>query len=90
MIGANVMPIVKISERGQMVIPLAFRRKMDLQKGSRLALDFSERDRTITLRPLTGSGQGSLRGFLKGTEVMEVRRAERQREMTKDAKRTGR
>ena len=84
------MPIVKISERGQMVIPQEIREKMDLQKGRRLFLDFSERDRTITLRPLGKRTEGSLRGFLRHTNVLELRAEERRKELERDARRARR
>jgi AbrB family looped-hinge helix DNA binding protein len=84
------MPIVRISERGQMVIPQDIRQKLGLQKGSMLFLDFSEPDQTILLRPAgPGAGQ-SLRGFLKGTNVMELRLRERRREIAKDERRARR
>ena len=46
------MAIVTISERGQLVIPHEIRQKLDLPKGRKLFVDFSERERTITLRPV--------------------------------------
>ena len=84
------MPIVKLSERGQMVIPQEIREKLDLHKGRRLFLDFSERDRIITLRPIGNQAQGSLRGFLKHTDVLELRVAERRKELERDARRARR
>ena len=82
------MPIVKISECGQLVIPQEVREKLDLQKGRRLFLDFSERDGTITLRPLPNKPAGSLRGFLKGSKVQELRAEERRKELERDARRS--
>ena len=84
------MPIVRISERGQMVIPQHIREKLDLQKGSMLFLDFSEPDQTIVLRPVGRDPAQSLRGFLKGTNVMELRRLERKREIDRDERRARR
>ena len=84
------MPVVKVSERGQMVIPQVVREKLDLHKGRLLFLEFSERDRTITLRPLDPQGGASLRGFLKDTNVLELRAEERRRELERDARRTQR
>jgi len=59
------MDIVTLSERGQLVIPHQIRRKLDLAKGRRLYVEFSEKDRTIILRPVDTFR--TLRGFLKGT-----------------------
>ena len=84
------MPVVKVSERGQMVIPQVVREKLDLHKGRLLFLEFSERDRTITLRPLDPHAGASLRGFLKDTNVLELRAEERRRELERDARRTQR
>jgi len=77
------MPIVVISERGQLVIPQEIRRKLELTKGRRIELQFSEQDRTITLRPV--EPLKTLRGFLKGTPstthmLRTLRKEERQRE----------
>ena len=82
------MPIVRISERGQLVIPQEVREKLDLQKGRRLFLDFSERDGTITLRPLPNKPAESLRGFLKGTNVLKLRADERRKELERDERRS--
>jgi AbrB family looped-hinge helix DNA binding protein len=74
------MPIVVMSERGQLVIPQEIRRKLDLVKGRKLFLEFSESDNTITLRPM--DALESLRGFLKSAPTTDrmlriVRREER-------------
>ena len=82
------MPIVRISERGQLVIPQEVREKLDLQKGRRLFLDFSERDAAITLRPLPNQPAGSLRGFLKGSNVLKLRAEERRKELERDERRS--
>ncbi len=77
------MPVVVLSERGQLVIPQEIRRKLDLAKGSRLHLGLMDDGQTITLRPV--GRIKSLRGFLKGTPTADrmlaaVRREERQRD----------
>ena len=74
------MTIVTISERGQLVIPQEIRSKLDLVKGRKLFVDFSEQEGTITLRPV--APLKTLRGFLKGTPSADhmlrtVRREER-------------
>ncbi len=80
------MSIVTISERGQLAIPLEIRRKLDLSKGRKLYLDFSEDEKTIILRPI--GPPKSLRGFLKGTPPADqmlgtVRAEERKRDERK-------
>ena len=55
-----------------------------------LFLDFSEPDKTIVLRPVGPGPAQSLRGFLKDTNVMELRRQERKREIAKDGRRSQR
>ena len=81
------MPIVKISERGQMVIPQKIREKMELHKGRRLFLEFSEREKIIILRPIDNTGR-SLRGILKGTNALELLEAEHRWEIERDERRS--
>ncbi len=69
-----------------MVIPQDIRRKMDLHKGRRLYLEFSEIDQTITLRAV--GDPGSLRGFLKGSKVLTLRAEERRKELERDGRRS--
>ena len=80
------MTIVTISERGQIVIPQEIRSKLDLVKGRKLFVDFSEQEGTITLRPV--GAIRSLRGLLKGPPTVDrmlrtVRREERRSEARK-------
>ncbi len=83
------MAIVTLSERGQLVIPQAIREQLDLHKGSKLVLEFSAAEQTITLRPLAGARQ-SLRGLLKGTPALELLEGEHREELARDERRTGR
>ena len=81
------MPIVVLSERGQLVIPQQVREKLDLRKGSRLYLEFSEPSHTITLRPLEVEKRSSLRGILKHTRALELLEAEHRAEIRRDERR---
>jgi len=81
------MPIVVLSERGQLVIPQPVRDKLDLRKGSRLFLELSESGRTITLRPFEGQKRASLRGILKNTRALELLEQEHRREIRRDERR---
>ena len=81
------MPVVTVSERGQVVIPQPIREKLDLRKGRRLLLEFSEADKTITLRSLERVPGRSLRGFLKGTNALELLEAEHRQEVERDGRR---
>jgi AbrB family looped-hinge helix DNA binding protein len=83
------MQIVTVSERGQLVIPHEIRRKLELTRGSKLFVDFSETEGTITLRPV--GSLPSLRGFLKGTPPVDrMLRAARREERDRDARRSRR
>lgn len=84
------MPIVTLSERGQLVIPQEFREKLALRRGSKLFLEFSEREKTLTLRPLGEEPKGRLRGILKGTRVLEMLEAEHKKEIAHDERRAQR
>jgi len=81
------MPIVILSERGQLVIPQQVRAKLDLRKGSRLYLEFSQPSKTITLRPLEVDQRPSLRGILKHTRALEMLEAEHRAEIRRDERR---
>ena len=82
------MSIVKVLDRGQIVIPHEIRQRMDLRKGRRLFLDFSESEMTIKLRPAGENAEITLRGLLRDTDVLEMRNRERQKEISKDERRS--
>ena len=81
------MPIVVVSERGQLVIPQQIREKLNLRKGRRLFLEFSEAERLITLRPVDLGEGKSLRGILRGTNALEMLEAEHRQELERDERR---
>jgi AbrB family looped-hinge helix DNA binding protein len=76
---------VIISEKGQICLPVALRRRYGLQKGDRLEIE--ETDNTIVLHPLPRHPLLALRGRLKssGPErltdlLLRERTADRERE----------
>jgi len=77
---------VKLSSRGQLVIPAELRRALDLDRGTRLKVDLENGH--IVLTPIREEDWRSYRGFLAGepslTEALEEeRREERQEEEEK-------
>ncbi|MCG0279048.1 MAG: AbrB/MazE/SpoVT family DNA-binding domain-containing protein [Thermanaeromonas sp.] len=76
---------VTISEKGQIYIPVALRRRYGLKKGDKLVLE--EIEGAIVLRPLPRHPLLALRGRLKGEEeekltdlLLKERAADRERE----------
>lgn len=79
------MQKVTISEKGQISIPVALRRRYGLKKGDRLAVE--EAGGAIVLRPLPRHPFLALRGRLKGADterltdlLLKERAADRERE----------
>jgi AbrB family looped-hinge helix DNA binding protein len=79
------MQKVTISEKGQIVLPAALRRRYGLQKGDRLAVE--EADGAIVLHPMPRHPLLALRGRLKGSGeegltdlLLRERTADRERE----------
>lgn len=56
--------ISRVTQKGQIVIPVKLRRSLGIQKGTPVAL-FEENDRII-LQPLTAAYLSRLRGLLEG------------------------
>lgn len=69
---------VSFSVKGQVVIPLWLRKQFDITEGTR-AVVWPEGDR-IVLQPVNAKFIRSLRGSLKGTNVMKIMMEERKRE----------
>jgi AbrB family looped-hinge helix DNA binding protein len=79
------MPMVTISEKGQICLPIELRRRFGLQKGDRLEVE--EAEGVIVLHPLPRHPLLALRGRLKGAEeekltdlLLQERAADRERE----------
>ena len=55
---------IRVSDRGYMVIPAEIRRRLHIEKGTRLLL--TEQDDALILRPVTSFTEG-LAGLTRGT-----------------------
>ena len=64
--------------KGQVLIPVALRRKYGIKKGTRISI--TEEDGRIVLKPITPDFIHSLMGIAKGTGAWEEFVAERRRE----------
>ena len=69
---------VNFGSKGQVVIPRALRKELEIEEGTRAQV-YAENGH-IVLKPITARYIKSLRGSLKGTRAMEVFTAERRRE----------
>ncbi len=72
--------------KGQIVIPVALRRKFNIKAGTRLAI-YEENGRII-LEPVTREYIKRLRGSLKGSGAMQVLIDERKRDRERENGRT--
>ena len=59
------MTISKATIKGQVIIPAELRKKYNIKKGTRIAIE-EGRDRVILLRPLPDDPITASRGMLKG------------------------
>ncbi len=74
---------VKLSSRGQLVIPAEMRRALDLERGTRF--EVSVDDDHIVLTPIRDEDWRSLRGSLQsGPSLTDALTAERRRERERD------
>ncbi|MDP2999465.1 MAG: AbrB/MazE/SpoVT family DNA-binding domain-containing protein [Bryobacterales bacterium] len=64
--------------KGQVLIPVALRRKYGITKGTRISI--TEEKGRIVLQPITRDFIHSLMGSLKGTGALEELMADRRRE----------
>jgi AbrB family looped-hinge helix DNA binding protein len=78
MIATQKADIVNFGTKGQVVIPRRLRREFEIEEGTKAAVVATPEG--ILLKPITRAYIRSLRGSLKGTQAMEVFRAERKRE----------
>ena len=73
----NVMH-TKATVKGQVLIPVALRRKYGIKKGTRISI--TEEKGRIVLEPITRDCIHSLIGILEGTGALEELMADRRRE----------
>lgn len=75
------MVIAKASFKGQVLIPVALRRKYNIQKGSRLSVE--DGDGQIIFKVMPNDPVGAAHGFLKqvkGPSALKVLMEERRKE----------
>ena len=68
------------TEKGQIVIPSAVRRKLGIKKGTRINIEVDEETRKIILTPITREHIESLYGKYKGKGLLKAFMEERERE----------
>jgi AbrB family looped-hinge helix DNA binding protein len=77
---------VKLSSRGQLVIPAEMRRSLDLERGTRFEIE--EKDGHLVLTPIRDEDWRSLRGCLESekqdTSLTDALADERRRERERD------
>ncbi len=82
------MPAIKISSKGQIVIPRTVREKLDLRQGDQLSIVLA--DGKIILEPLERHPLLALQGALKeGSSLTEALLEERRRDRAKEDSRHG-
>ena len=71
---------VSVNAKGQVVIPVALRRKFGIKPSTRIHIEVVEIPPRIILRPITREYVHSLRGKYKGMGLLKTLIAERMRE----------
>ena len=82
---------VKLSAKGQLVIPSAIRRKLGINPGSELRLGVDEDGKTIHMQPVERGDWRELRGILGGLDFdfAKMRSEDRKLELDHDEKKFG-
>ena len=70
--------LIRMSERGQIVIPAPLRRKLGLAAGQRVEL--VEAEGALLLRPLQESPLAGARGRMRGAKLVETLLEDRRRD----------
>lgn len=65
------------SEKGQVIIPAAIRRKLSIKKGTRFQIELDERSKKIVLTPITREFIHTLRGKYRGRGLLKALAAEK-------------
>ena len=66
--------------KGQVIIPVAVRRKLAIKEGTRIQIEMNEETRQIILTPITRQYVHSLRGKFKGKGLLKALMEEKKRE----------
>ena len=82
--------IVKLSSKGQLVIPRRIRQALNLKPGTEFEVELI--DGQIVMRPVIDKGElkqiiGELRRFAKGTDLLDDLEHEHRREIEQDRQR---
>jgi AbrB family looped-hinge helix DNA binding protein len=76
------MPVVKATEKGQVVIPAGIRKKYHISKGTKIII--LDKDKEIVMRPLFKEPIKEARGiFKKGSSALEALMKDRKEEAKK-------
>lgn len=81
------MTVCTLTSKGQLVLPVSLRRKLNLTKGTRLAV--TERAGEIVIRPVTDAYIDSLCGCLEAQDGDASATEDLLREHARDARRDG-
>lgn len=76
-----------VTIKGQIVIPVALRRKVGLRKGTRVFLEEKKGD--IIIHPLTPEFYDRMCGILKGSGLVKALEEDRRREKEREDRRLG-
>ena len=78
--------MIRMSSKGQIVIPAALRRKLGLTPQTQIRID--EKDGVMTLQPVTREQIDRVKGMLKGSGVYQAMLDDREWERKNDERRT--
>ena len=78
--------MIRMSSKGQIVIPAALRRKLGLTLQTQIRID--EKDGVMTLQPVTREQIDRVKGMLKGSGVYQAMLDDREWERKNDERRT--
>jgi AbrB family looped-hinge helix DNA binding protein len=68
------------TEKGQIVIPAAVRRKLGIKEGTHIQVEVDEQNHLIILRPMTREHIRALRGKYKSLELLKALNEDKKRE----------
>jgi AbrB family looped-hinge helix DNA binding protein len=85
--------IVKLSSKGQLVIPSQIRKALNLQAGAEFLVEFKNQQIVLTLRPAPHSAHeviDALYGILAGEPLIEMLEEDHRQEIARDEERIAR
>lgn len=81
----DLVAVITLSTKGQIVIPKRIREALKLQAGTRLSVELE--GEKVVLKPLKGSVAGRLYGRFRGTDLLKDLEKEHRREIERDERR---